>query len=49
MAHDSHGPANAATETVQMAARVLLPLTISAAVTAGGVFVFFALVTAVLG
>ncbi|WP_226481034.1 hypothetical protein [Natrinema amylolyticum] len=52
MERDIHGPANAVTstrETVQAAARVLLPLTISAAVTAGGVLLFFALVSVILG
>ncbi|GAB7119641.1 hypothetical protein JCM9743_21050 [Natrinema sp. JCM 9743] len=52
MERDVHGPATAvesATETVRTAARVLLPLTVSAAVTAGGALVFFAVITAVLG
>ncbi len=49
MEQDVRAPANTATvSTVQRLGRLLVPLAIAAAVTGGGLLVFFAVVTAVV-
>lgn len=51
MEQDIRVPANSVTstiETVRTLGRVFLPLAIAAAITGGGLLVFFALVTAVV-
>lgn len=46
--HDPPTAVTAAVSTVQKAGRFLLPFAIVAAITGGGLLVFFALVTAVI-